>query len=179
MPYAASVLGAILPCLSHPEERVALVALRCAVALASVWRAVALTSVHLAARTTRCLLCIPLRATASILRPSLLCWSKRCRTARSQRGSPHSGMIERCSMPGVAFLTRRQHPPGGSPYCSWARAARCSLLRVTWLPLCSTALPMRPTKSSCRPSMCRPRSRAKIRTSAFSWYAACGCRERN
>jgi hypothetical protein len=30
MPYAASVLGAILPCLSHPEERVALVAQRCA-----------------------------------------------------------------------------------------------------------------------------------------------------
>ena len=30
MPYAASVLGAILPCLSHSEERVALVALRCA-----------------------------------------------------------------------------------------------------------------------------------------------------
>ena len=29
MPYAASVLGAILPCLSHSEERVALVALRC------------------------------------------------------------------------------------------------------------------------------------------------------
>jgi hypothetical protein len=28
MPYAASVLGAILPCLSHPEERVAHVALR-------------------------------------------------------------------------------------------------------------------------------------------------------
>jgi vacuole morphology and inheritance protein 14 len=31
MPYAASVLGAILPCLSHSEERVALVALRYAV----------------------------------------------------------------------------------------------------------------------------------------------------
>ena len=31
MPYAASVLGAILPCLSHAEERVALVALRCAI----------------------------------------------------------------------------------------------------------------------------------------------------
>ncbi len=30
MPYAASVLGAILPCLSHPEERVAHVAIRCA-----------------------------------------------------------------------------------------------------------------------------------------------------
>lgn len=29
MPYVASVLSAILPCLSHPEERVALVATRC------------------------------------------------------------------------------------------------------------------------------------------------------
>ena len=58
MPYAASVLGAILPCLSHPEDRIAHVALRCAPLKTRCEGSRVLTLAGIATgQTTRCLRC--------------------------------------------------------------------------------------------------------------------------